>query len=140
MASFVHPESEDIEIIRQFYSGINRNDIEFVLTLMDVDVSRIEPEEFSAAGIYQGHSDLRKHLTAGRSTWAEGTCEPVDFFSNGNKIVATVHIKVRLNNQSEWIDARIADGFMIKDGLVMEFNSFANIQNAFAWANIAANS
>ncbi|MCC8425349.1 nuclear transport factor 2 family protein [Mucilaginibacter sp. UR6-11] len=140
MTSFKHSGSEgDIEIIRQVYSGINRNDIDFVLNLMDVGITRIEPEGFPAAGTYTGHTDLRQHLINGRSTWAEGTCEPVDFFANGNKIVVTVHIKVRLKNKSEWADARIADGFMIKDSRVLEFHSFANNQKAFEWAGIAAN-
>jgi hypothetical protein len=42
MTSFKHSGSEgDIEIIRQVYSGINRNDIDFVLNLMDVDSQKI---------------------------------------------------------------------------------------------------
>lgn len=140
MTSFKHPGSEgDIEIIRQVYSGINGNDIDFVLNLMDIDIIRIEFEGFPTAGTYRGHTDMRQHLITGRSTWAEGACEPVDFFSAGNKIVVTVHIKVRLKNNSEWIDERIADGFIIKDGRVAEFHSFANNQKAFEWAGIAVN-
>ena len=140
MTSLKHSGSEgDIEIIRQVYSGINRNDIDFVLTLMDADITRIEPEGFPTAGTYRGQADMRQHLITGRSTWAEGACEPVDFFTAGNKIVVTVHIKVRLKNNSEWIDARIADGFIIKDGRVAEFHSFTNNQKAFEWAGIAAN-
>lgn len=140
MTSFKDSGSEeDIEIIRQVYSGINRNDIDFVLNLMDVDITRIEPEGFPTAGTYRGHTDMRQHLITGRSTWAEGACEPVDFFTAGNKIVVTVHIKVRLKNNSEWIDARIADGFIIKDGRVAEFHSFLNNQKAFEWGGIAAN-
>ena len=140
MTLFKHSGSEgDIEIIRQVYSGINRNDIDFVLNLMDVDITRIESEGFPTAGTYRGHTDMRQHLMTGRSTWAEGACEPVDFFTAGNKIVVTVHIKVRLKNNPEWIDGRIADGFTIKDGRVAEFHSFPNNQKAFEWAGIAAN-
>jgi ketosteroid isomerase-like protein len=51
MTSFKHSRSEeDIEIIRQVYSAINRNDIDFVLTLMDADITRIEPEGFPPTG------------------------------------------------------------------------------------------
>ncbi|MXV16466.1 nuclear transport factor 2 family protein [Hufsiella ginkgonis] len=139
MTSFKHPGSEaDIEIIKQVYSGINRNDIDTVINLMDADITRIEPEGFPTAGTYRGHTDMRQHLITGRSTWAEGGCEPVDFIAAGNKIVVTVHIKVRLKNNPEWINARIADGFIIKDGSVAEFHSFASNQKAFEWAGIAA--
>lgn len=140
MTSLKHSGSEgDIEIIRQVYSGINRNDIDFVLNLMNIDIIRIEFEGSPTAGNYRGHTDMRQHLIAGRSTWAEGACEPVDFFPAGNKIVVTVHIKVRLKNNPEWIDERIADGFIIKDGRVAEFHSFVNNQKAFEWAGIATN-
>ena len=86
----------NIEIIRQVYSGINRNDIDFVLTLMDHDISRIEPEGFPTAGTYRGHTNMRQHLNNGRSTWAEGACEPIDFITAGNKIIVEVHIHVGL--------------------------------------------
>ena len=127
----------DIEIIRQVYAGINRNDIDFVLSLMDADITRVEFEGFPSAGTYQGLTEMRQHLITGRSTWAEGACEPVDFFTKENKIVVPVHIKVRLKNNTEWIDDRIADGFIIKNGLVAEFHSFPDNQRAFAWGGIA---
>lgn len=130
---------EDIEIIRRVYSGLNRNDIDFILDLMDVDITRIEFEGLPTAGTYRGHTDMRQHLISGRSTWAEGACEPVDFFTAGNKIVVIVHVKVRLKNSSEWIDEQIADGFIIKEGKVSAFHSFTSHQKAFAWAEIAAN-
>jgi len=140
MTTFKQSVSEqDIEIIRQIYYGINRNDIDSVLNLMNVDIMRIEPEGFPTAGVYRGHTDIRQHLITGRSTWADGGCEPVDFFTVGNKIVVTVHIKVRLKNHSEWIDAWIADGFILKGGRVTEFHSFPNNQTAFEWAGIEAN-
>jgi ketosteroid isomerase-like protein len=140
MTSFQQSASErDIEIIRQIYYGINQNDIDAVVNLMDVDIMRIEPEDFPTAGTFWGHHDVRQHLIKGRSTWAEGGCEPVDFFTAGNKIVVTVHIKVLLKDHSEWIDAWIADGFILKNGLVTAFHSFSNNKKAFEWAGIADN-
>jgi ketosteroid isomerase-like protein len=120
MTSFKQSAFErDIEIIRNIYYGINQNDIDAVVDLMDVDITRIEPEDFPKAGTYRGHHDVRQHLTTGRSTWAEGRCDPIDFFTAGNKIVVTVHIKVRLKDHSEWIDAWIADGFFEWAGIVV---------------------
>src|SRR6218665_3164398 len=134
MTSFKHSGSEgDIEIIRQLYSGINRNDPDFTLNLMDEDITRIEFEGFPNSGTYRGHTERRQHLIKGRSTWAEGACEPVDFFAAGNKVVVDVHVKVRLKDNPEWIDAQVADGFIIKDGRIAEFHSFVNKQKAFEW-------
>jgi ketosteroid isomerase-like protein len=139
MASLEHSGlEEDIKIIRQVYSGLNGNDIDAVMNLMDPDITRVEFEGFPTAGTYKGLTAMRQHLNTGRNTWAEGACVPVDFFTAANKIVVTVHIKVRLKNNTDWIDDWIADGFVIKDGLVAEFHSFPNKQKAFEWAGIKA--
>ncbi|MNK01145.1 SnoaL-like domain protein [compost metagenome] len=133
MTSFQDSSSkEDIEVIKKVYSGINRNDVDLFLSLMDADVVRTEFEE----GTYRGHAEMRHNFISGRSTWAEGSCEPVEFLSKGNKVVAVVHVKVRLKDSTEWIDARIADGFSLKEGRVTEFHSFASKEKAFAWAGI----
>lgn len=128
--------NENIEVIKRVYSGINRNDIESVLSLFDENILRIEPENFPGAGTYRGHADMRSHLIKGRSTWAEGGCYPVEFFTAGNKTAVIVHIKVRLKDKSNFSDVKIADGFSIKEGRVTEFHSFANKQKAFEWAGI----
>ncbi|WP_374080138.1 nuclear transport factor 2 family protein [Bdellovibrio bacteriovorus] len=133
MTSFQNSSSnEDIEVIKQVYSGINRNDVDFVLNLMDANVFRIEFE----SGTYRGYAEMRSHLISGRSTWAEGACEPVEFFPKGNKIVVIVHVKVRLKNNSQWIDAHTTDGFELKEGRVTEFHSFTTKQKAIEWAQI----
>jgi hypothetical protein len=50
---------------------------------MDVNIVRVEFEGFPTAGTYRGHTDMRRHLITGRSTWAEGACEPFDFLLPG---------------------------------------------------------
>ena len=57
---------------------------------------------------------MEAQLSQGRSTWAEGGCEPEQFIVAGDKIVVLLHVRVRLKNKSEWIDARIADGFTFR--------------------------
>jgi uncharacterized protein len=139
MASFHHSLPEkDIEIIRQVYSGVNRNDVDAVIRSMDVNIVRNEFEGSPMAASYRGITDMRQHLVIARNTWVEGACEPIDFFAVGNKIIVTVHVKVRLRDNAEWIDERIADAFIIQDGKVMEFHSFADEQKALEWARASA--
>lgn len=135
MATNAHPGNlQDIETIKRLYAGINSNDIDAVIKLMDDNIIRIEPEGFPTAGTYRGLSALRQHLMTGRSTWADGGCEPVDFFAVEDKMVVAVHIKVRLKDKSDWIDAQITDGFIIKDGRIAAFHSFATHPKALEWA------
>ena len=139
MATLKESSSDkNIETSKQVYAGISRNDVDLVLSLFDADVHRVEFEGLPNSRRYQGHIDLRQHITDGRSTWAEGTCEPIKFISNKNKMVVKVHVKVRLKNETKWIDAYVADGFSFKDGLVSEFHSFTNEQKAFEWADMPA--
>lgn len=127
---------ENLGIIKKVYSGLNQNDPESVLKIFDKNILRHEFQELPNGGTYRGHTELKDHLQNGRSTWAEGSCEPIEFFTEGNKIVVIVHVKVRLKNSNDWIDAKTTDGFLIKEGLVTEFHSFTSKEKAFAWAGI----
>ena len=123
----------DIEVIKQFYSGLNSNDIESAIKLFDENIIRNEFEGTPIAGAYQGLTEMRKNLISGRSTWAEGSCEPIEFISSNGKTVVIVHVKVRVKNNTTWIDAKVADGFSLKAGLVTEFHSFLDKEKALIW-------
>lgn len=124
---------KNIEIIKQFYSRLNQNELDSLFDLLAADVIR---NEFDA-GSYRGLSEIRSHFLQARSTWAEGACEPIEFFSNANKIVVAVHVKVRLKNEKKWIDGHVTDAFLLKDGLVTEFHSFTHKQTALEWAGLS---
>lgn len=129
--------SEIIEVaIRDLYDGINSGDITRAVSLMDENVVRVEPEDFPTPGTYRGHAELKAHLESGRSTWAEGTCSPEKILVKRDKAVVLLHIHVRLKNQSKWIDARIADGFIFRNGKVLEMRSFAEKSQALKWAGL----
>ena len=129
---------KNIEIIKQFYSGLNQNDLESALKLFDQNVIRLEFEGSPGGGRFKGLAELSKNFVSGRSTWAEGSCKPIDFISNGSRVVVTAHVKVRLKNETKWIDAYVYDGFAIKENLITEFHSFTSKEKAFAWAEISA--
>ena len=125
-----------IKVIQQLYTELNRGDIDAMLSLLDKNVLRIEPEGFPSAGTYRGSEAIRSHFTSGRGTWAEGACTPTDFMVNGDKTVVTVHIKVLLKN-NYWIDTHITDGFTVIDGRITEYHSFGAHDQALAWACIS---
>jgi len=102
----------------------------------DPQIVRIEPKGFPTAGTYRGIAEVREHVTKGRGTWAEGTCEPERFLVNGDKVVVYLHVRVRLKDSTDWIDARFADGFVFRDGKITEYLSFAQRAEALDWAGI----
>lgn len=124
----------EIEQVRQLYAAINRNDIPAALKLFDPDIERIEPAGFPSAGTYRGHAGVGVHLSQGRGTWAEGSCEPERFQAVGDKIIAFLHVRVRLTNKSEWIDGRLADVFAFRNGKITQMRTFSNGDQALKWS------
>ncbi len=124
------------EILKQFFAAINRNDTDALVGNLDPEIVRIEPEGFPTAGTYRGVPEVQEHVAKGRGTWAEGSCEPEEFFENGNKVVVYLHARVRLKDSTEWISGRFADGFVFRNGQIVEYRSFGERTQALKWAGI----
>ncbi|HEV8593429.1 MAG TPA: nuclear transport factor 2 family protein, partial [Pyrinomonadaceae bacterium] len=91
---------------------------------------------FPGGGTYHGIEAVKAHMSAGRSTWAEGSCEPERFIVAGDKIVVLIHVRVRLKDHTEWIDSRIADVYTFRNGKAIQFRTFAEEQQALEWAGV----
>lgn len=128
--------SNEIDILKHFFAAINRNDMQAITRDFDPEIVRIEPEGFPTAGTYRGIAEVQEHVTKGRGTWAEGTCEPEDFRVNGEQVVVYLHARVRLKDSNEWVGGRFADGFVFRDGKIVRYLSFGERADALRWAGI----
>ena len=128
--------STAIQVLKQFFDAINRNDMQAVVENLDPQIVRIELEGLPSAGTYRGISEVQEHVTKGRGTWAEGSCEPEKFLEHGDKVVVYLHARVRLKDSLEWIDGRFADGFVFRGGRIVEYRTFAQRAEALEWAGI----
>ena len=124
------------EILEQFFAAINRNDMQAITKDFDPQIVRIEPEGFPTAGTYRGIAEVQEHVTKGRATWAEGSCDPEEFRVNGDRVVVYLHARVRLKNSTEWVGGRFADGFEFRNGRIIRYLSFAERAAALEWAGI----
>ena len=77
--------SNEIEVLKQLFAAINRNDMHGIPTYFDPQIVRIEPEGFPTAGTYRGIAEVQEHIIKGRRKWVMGTCEPEQFLTNGTK-------------------------------------------------------
>ena len=130
--------NNEIEVLEQFFAAINRNDMHDIPRYFDPQIVRIEPEGFPTAGTYRGIAEVQAHITKGRGTWAEGTCEPERFLAKGDKVVVYLHVRVRLKDSTDWVDGRFADGFVFRDGKITHYLSFGEQLDALKWAGIEA--
>ena len=128
----------EIAAVKETYAAINRNDIPAAVKAFDPQVERIEPPDFPSAGTYRGHADVMAHISKGRNTWAEGSCEVERFIVAGDKIVAFVHVRVRLKDHVEWVDGRFADVYTFRNGKVVQMRTFGERQEALNWAGAKA--
>ncbi|WP_081111949.1 GNAT family N-acetyltransferase [Bdellovibrio bacteriovorus] len=126
------------EILKELYAALNRGDTPTAVYFFDPQGERIEPEGFPTSGTYRGYAELLPHFAQGRGTWAEGSCTPEDFIFYGDKVVVPVHVHVRVKNETKWIDAHIADGFVFKNGKIMQMRTFIEKPQALIWAQAAS--
>lgn len=128
--------SAEIETLEQFFAAINRNDMGAIIKDFDPQIVRVEPEGFPTAGTYRGIAEVREHIAKGRATWLEGTCKPEKFLVNGDKVVVYLHAWVRLKDSTDWVGGRFADGFLFRNGKIIEYLSFGERKDALKWAGI----
>ena len=128
--------STEIEVLNQFFAAINRNDMQAIIKDLDPQIVRNEPEGFPTAGTYHGIAEVQEHITKGRETWAEGTYEPEEFFTHGDKVVVYLHVRVRLKDSTDWIGGRFADGFVFRASKIIQYLSFGERREALKWAGI----
>lgn len=137
--SKVTPSLEaETEAVREAYAALNRNDIPAMLQAFDPQIERIEPPDIGGGGTYHGLADVEAHFTKARATWAEGSCEPEQFFVASDKIVVFVYVRVRLKDNTEWIEGRLADVFTFRNGKVTQMRAFGDRQQALEWAGVKA--
>lgn len=126
--------SSEAQILRKAYAALNRGDVDGFVKDFDPKIERVELIDLPRGDTYRGLEAVKQHVAKGRSTWAEGGCEPERFVVSGDKVVVFVHVRVRLNGQTEWIDGRVTDVYTFRDGKVIQFRTFADERQALEWA------
>lgn len=124
--------NKNADIVKDFYAAINRNDVPAALISFDSEVTRIEFEK-----TYRGLAVVKEHFTQANGTWAEGSCGPEKILSQEDKVIAFVHVRVRLKDKADWIDGRTADVFTFRDGKVIEMRLFLDNKEAIAYAGFS---
>ncbi len=138
MSKVTTSRAAETEALREAYAALNRNDIPGFAAVFDPQIERIEPAEFPQGGTYHGLAAVTEHVVKGRGTWAEGGCEPERFIVAGDRVIVFVHVRVRLKDETEWREGRIADVFTFRNGKAIQFRTFAEEQQALEWVGVKA--
>jgi ketosteroid isomerase-like protein len=129
--------TRETEALREIYAAINRNDIATAVEAFAPEFEWIEPVEYQGGGTYRGLEAVTAHLTRGRGSWAEGSCEPERFLVAGDQILMFLSIRVRLSHETEWREGRHVEVYTFRDGKAIQNRIFPNEEQAFAWVGIS---
>ncbi len=136
MGGMSDADRDRVEAVRRVYAALNRGDAAGMVAEFDPGGALIEAVGVPSAGVYRGREEVEARVRSARATWAEGACEPEEFHSAGDKVVAFVHVHVRLEGQPEWVEARLADVFTFRDGRVVETRTFLDRAEGLEWAGV----
>jgi len=128
----------EINAIREAYAALNRGDVLGFVSAFDPQIERIELFDFPAGSAYHGLEAVTQHISTGRATWAEGGCEPRRFIVAGNRVIVLIDVRVRLKNETQWRESRIADVYTFRNGKAIEFRTFGDERQAMDWAGVEA--
>lgn len=123
------------ELVKQLYSAVNCFDVEAYLSLFHSEALRHEFPGTPGGGTFRGREEFRANFEKGRSSWAEGTCTPERVTVLGDHVIVDAHVRVRLKDRTDWIDGRVADVFLVRDGKILEFHSFSDEVQAKSWVS-----
>ena len=126
--------NNEIDIVRRAYAALNRGDVEGFVKDFDPQVERVEFEGTPMAGTFRGFDDVKAHVVKGRATWAEGGCEPERFVVEGDNVVVSVQVRVRLHDRTDWLEGRATDVFTFRGGKITHFRTFTDETEALKWA------
>jgi hypothetical protein len=136
MGRLTPPLAAETEALREAYAALNRNDIPAAVNAFDPQIEWTEPAEYPGGGTYHGHAGVTAHLSQARGSWAEGSCEPERFMVAGDKIIVFVHVRVRLKDNMEWHEGRLADVYTFRNGKAVQMRAFADRRQALEWAGV----
>ena len=130
------PLAAEVAAVREAFTALNRNDIPGFVRILDAQIERTEPAGLPGSGTYRGLDALTTHLVTSREKWAEGACEIEQILTAGDRVVALVHVRVRLAHETEWREGRIADGFIFRNGKAVQWITFLDRGEALAWTGV----
>jgi len=74
------------------------------------------------------------NLSQGRGSWAEGKLRARTVHCRRDKLVVYVYVRVRLRDNTDWIEARLADVYTFRNGKAIQMRHFPDRRQALEWA------
>jgi uncharacterized protein len=126
-----------LDLLRNFYDAMNRDDTEAILGLCDEKVEVYLSPEVVAAVPPRGHKDVESYLRGWFESWHAYSPEPEEFIEAGDKVVVMVHLRARGKGSRFEIQERMADVFTFDNGKIVRFRFYVDRDVALQSAGIS---
>jgi ketosteroid isomerase-like protein len=129
-----------VEIMRQGYDALAREDFEAILELMDPQIEIHDRPEAPDARSYHGHEGVLTALGLNLETFEELRFEPEQFIADDDQIVVIVRLHGRGKVSGAPVEDRIAHHWSIRDGKAVRLQVFSDPSEALRAAGLAQTS
>ncbi len=125
----------NLEVVRRVNEAFNQGDIEGTLLFIHPEFVVTVPADFSAEpDTYRGHDGMRRYFDSFQEAMSEIRFEQSDVREVGPLVVAAVTLTAVGRTTGIPVEQRLAQVWVVRDGLALEVRSYSSFDAALAAA------
>jgi ketosteroid isomerase-like protein len=126
-----------VDLLRDFYDALERNDFESAIGLCDPEVEVYLNPNVVAALPPKGHKEVASYLRGWFDSWDKYAPHPQEFVQAGEQVVVYVQLVARGKGSRFEITEEMADVFRLEDGKIIQLRLYVDRGVAQASAGLA---
>jgi ketosteroid isomerase-like protein len=115
-----------VDLLRDFYDALNRDDVESAVQLCDPDVRVYLNPDVVAALPPRGHKEVASYLRGWFDSWDTYVPRPQEFIDAGEQVVVMVDLRARGKGSRFEIEEEMADVFTLADGSIVQLRLYVD--------------
>jgi uncharacterized protein len=131
-------KQQHLQLLRNFYDALNRDDLEAALGLCDENVEVYQPPNVVSSLPPRGHKDVALYLQGWFDSWHAYAPEPEEFIEAGDQVVVMVHLRAQGKGSRFEIQERMADVFTFENDKIVRFRFYVDRDAALESAGISS--
>jgi uncharacterized protein len=124
----INPEMAQppVELIRDFYEALSRDDVDSAVELCDPDVEVYLNPDVVAALPPRGRKEVADYLRGWFDSWDKYVPRPREFIPAGDQVVVMVELHARGKNSRFEIEEEMADVFTLDDDRIVRLRLYVD--------------
>ena len=130
-------DQAQVDLLRDFYDALNRDDIDSAVQLCDPDVRVFVNPDVVAALPPRGQREVANYLRGWFDSWDTYVPRPQEFIDAGDQVIVMVSLRARGKGSRFEIEEEMADVFTLDDGNIVQLRLYVDRGVALDAAGIA---